>query len=108
MSWAHDTVTVIRRTVVGQDARGNDVYGETRIDYDRCRVQPVSSTAVLDNPVRITSHLRVFGPPGMDVAATDNVEYQGTRYEVDGEPARWGSPTGRLAHVEVLLRRVTG
>jgi hypothetical protein len=107
-SWASDTVTVIRREVVGQDDRGNDRYDDVPVPYFPCRVQPVTTSEDDNNAVRVTSQWRVYGPPGMVVDADDRVTWGGREFEVDGDPEHWRSPTGARAHTEIVLRRVTG
>ncbi|QBI53427.1 hypothetical protein [Streptomonospora litoralis] len=107
-SWAPVTVTVVRRTVTGTDERGNDVYSETEVDYPDCHMQPGSREEDLDNRDTTTSEWWIDGPSDMDVVETDEVKVAGVRYEIDGKPKRWGSPTGRLAHVEMTIREVSG
>lgn len=107
-SWASDTVTVVRREVVGQDDRGNDIYDDVPVPYFPCRVQPVTTTEEENNAIRVTSQWRVYGPAGMVVEPQDRVRWDGGEFEVDGDPEHWKSPTGAKAHTEIVLKRVTG
>lgn len=49
-----------------------------------------------------------IGPGGADVLSTDRIKHQGVTYEVDGEPARWPSPTGALDNTLLLLKKWKG
>lgn len=104
------TVTLIGRTVTGQDGYGNDVRAEARTDVPGCPVWPRTAGAELvQGQDTVLKGLGVLLPPGTDVAAVDAVEVDGLRYEVDGEPARWQSPfTGTVPGVQVSLLRVEG
>ena len=113
ISFASDTVTVVRAPVVvdryGAEVR--DWANATRTLLEGCRVQPLdSSGGQIIEPRRdaVVTRWRLFAPAGADLVATDRVEWQGGTYEVDGDVQRWSSPTGALAHVEALLRRVEG
>jgi hypothetical protein len=102
------TVTLVRRTVSGTDAHGEDVYTLTREDVAGCQVQPVSSAEQLGTGDTVTTRYRLFAPAGVDLDAVDAVEVDGRSYEVDGETSRWSDLLGVPHHVEAFLRRVTG
>jgi hypothetical protein len=104
------TVTIIRRRVSGQDAYGNDVYGEDREDVAGVAVGQIDST---DMPgpshqrVRL-SRLVVF-PPGTYVSAEDRLDIDGHRWGIDGAPTRVEQPVlGLTAGVVVRAVRTTG
>lgn len=110
ISYHRDTVTVLRAPLV-DDGYGNQVpdWSEpTRTDVPGCRLQPERAAEYVLDREAVTTRWRLFAPEGTDLRATDRVEYAGVVYQVDGEPERWPSPTGRLAHVEALLRRTEG
>lgn len=68
-----------------------------------CSVQPGASDEVLAGRQGVTVQYTVLMPPGYPITAHSAVRYQGTRYQVDGEPKVWPSPTGGLDHIDVLL-----
>lgn len=111
-----EAVTIVRRTVSGQDAYGNDVYAETQIVVQGVALWLGSGTgggkAGLED-IRgrdtVTIDLTAIMPPGTVVYATDRVLARGDLYEVVGTPVAWVSPlTGADGGVEAALRRVTG
>lgn len=110
-SWAKDTVIVVRAATVA-DRYGNQVRDwatASRTDVPGCSVQPLDmAEQVSPDRDAVTTRWRLFAPAGVDVAATDRISWGGVDYEVDGDPQRWQSPTGGLAHLEVVLRRVEG
>ena len=108
-SFASQTVTVRRAPLVA-DAHGGyrDWSVATPSTLTGCLVQPVSSSEEATNRDGVVADARMHAPAGTDVLSSDRLVVDGAEYEVIGEPLRWPSPTGALAHVEVLLRRVEG
>jgi hypothetical protein len=103
------TVTLISRTVSGQDGYGNDVYAETSTDVSPCIVQPAGSVETIQWTDEVSTDLTVFLPFGTDIEAIDAVEINGIRYEVQGEPSNWTSPfTGRNSPEQIRVSKVTG
>lgn len=101
-------VTLLRRTVSGQDAFGNDVMAETSTVVLGAFAPGGSSEVTQGQDVVITQPT-VYLPAGTAVTPADGVEIAGDRYEVDGSPNDWLNPfTGSQPGVEVRLRRVTG
>ncbi|WP_431881573.1 phage head completion protein [Micromonospora chalcea] len=110
ISYHRDTITVLRAALV-DDGYGNeapDWANPTRVDVTGCRLQPIPAEDYVLDREAVTTRWRLFAPPGIDLRATDRVEHNGAVYDVDGDPQRWPSPTGRLNHVEALLRRTEG
>lgn len=109
-----DTVTLVHRRVAGRDRYGNDVYEETREILRGCSWQPVSSSEEHDqNRDTITSYYRVYVRGLVPVDGVAAVEYddpvQGLiRCEVHGQPEPNPSPTGRITHTVIPLKRVRG
>jgi len=109
-----DTVTLIRRDVVGQDVYGNDVEGETRETLTGVAWQPVDSTETqTQQRDQMLAHYRLYVRGFVDVDGVDAVEYvcpaHGLiRAEVHGRPEVFRSATGRLDHTAVSLREVRG
>lgn len=108
-------VTVLRAATVV------DPYGDAELDWsspsrshlDRVSLQPTSQGELVDrNRTPVVTDWRVITAPGLnpDITPADRVELEdGTVCEVVGEVARWPDPaTGRVHHVEFLLRRVAG
>lgn len=110
ISFHRDTVTILRAGMV-DDGYGNqtpDWSAPSRADVAGCRLQPLPVEDYTLDREAVTTRWRLFAPAGTDLRATDRVEHQDEVYEVEGDPERWPSPTGRLAHVEALLRRTEG
>jgi hypothetical protein len=102
------TVTVIDRTLTGQDDRGHDVYTDIERQVADCNMQPVASTEVNDDRTQVVTRWRLAGPPSMGLTALSKVRFRGALYEVDGDPAEFDSFGGLLDHTEVLLKVVSG
>ncbi|WP_066041912.1 hypothetical protein [Herbiconiux solani] len=72
-----------------------------------CDVQPGATQEDLQNRDGALVQWTVFAPGHPDVTATDDIEYQGETYAVDGKPARWpGSPA--VKHTVILLKTWEG
>ena len=103
------TVTHIPRHY-GEDERGNDAWVEDApVEVENCSVQPLDSAEYLTAAAdRIVSRWQFFGPSGMGLKATDLIEVDGTRYEVDGKPGLARSVSPFLAHTSAVLKEFTG
>lgn len=103
------TVTVIGRSVSGQDAYGNDTYSETRTDITPCVVQTAGSVETIQFTDQVSDDLTIFLPFGTDLTAIDAVEVGGVRYEVQGDPSEWTSPfSGHSAPIQIRATKITG
>lgn len=103
------TVTVISRTVSGQDEFGNDTFSETTQDIPYCSVQPGGTNETTQFTDQLSSEVVVYLPYGTDVEYIDALAIDGDRYEVQGKPNTWASPfSGNTAPVEVRATKVTG
>ena len=101
------SVSLVRRTVTGQDAFGNDVYAAVSTVVPGAFAPGGSTEQVQGQDVLITQPT-VYLPPGTDVSAVDAIDVAGDRYEVDGSPNHWSNPfTGHAFGVEVRLKRVS-
>jgi hypothetical protein len=112
--WHRDVLVRVRAPVV-DDPYGNPVRdwdAATSTDLSGWRVQPVQGSRqnTADTLPRdgLERRQRAFGPPDADVLRTDRIEWQGETWIVDGDVDRWRSPTGRLAHTELILQRMEG
>lgn len=119
ISFKDQTATVVRPAWV--DERGDlieDWSNAAEHDIDGCRLQPMATDEVLFSGATdseggvarnaVVIRWKLFLPDGADIEAHDRIRFRSELYEVDGEPLRWESPTGFLAHVETVLRRVEG
>lgn len=69
-------------------------------------IQPIDSEETFDAAGgRTLSRWRALGPGNADVRAGDRIEWRGDEYEIDGEPLHRTSPSGRLTHCELILKR---
>ena len=109
-----DTVTLVRREVVGQDAYGNDVDGEVREELSGVAWQPVDSTETrTQQRDQLLAHFRLYIRGFHDLSGLDAVEYvcpaAGViRAEVHGRPEVFRSASGRIDHTAVSLRDIEG
>lgn len=112
-----ETVVLIRREVTGQNAGGDDVYGDVETPVAGAIISPRSSTGVvsintdLASRDSVTVGLTVYLPPGTNVEAVDRARVRDRLYEVEAgsEPGIWRSPlTGWFPGVEIALTRTTG
>lgn len=105
------TVTVITRTVTGQDDYGDDIYGETTTAVDGV-FAPGGSSELVQGQDTVVYKPTVYLPAGTAVSPVDAVEINGQRYTVDGQPNDWSglSPSGWVPDfpIVVQLERVTG
>jgi len=103
------TVTVISRTVSGQDAYGNDTYSETSTAITPCVVQSSGSTETIEFTDQVSDELTVFLPYGTDVKAIYAIQWDGNKYEVQGNPSQWQSPfSGHTSPIQIRATRITG
>ena len=100
-------VTVHRRT--GRDAFGDPTGSTSTHQLRGCVFAPGGSTESNVRGQTVTTTAALYGPYDADVLATDVVDVDGDRFEVDGEPARWLDPfTREEIGMHATLRRVTG
>ena len=113
VSFKTQTVTVVRAPLVTDryNAQVRDWANATSTPLTDCRVQPLAASGgLIIEPGRdaVVTRWKLLAPDGADVLASDRIVWQGKTYEVDGDVELWSSPTGSLAHVEGLLKRVEG
>ena len=86
-----------------------DWASATETSEDGWRFTPLPASEVLEYGRQgVTVKLAGCGPYDSVVTAHCRVTVGGETYEVAGEPQRWPSLTGDLAHTEVVLQRVDG
>lgn len=110
LSWMNDTVTRVRAGV--KTVRGStipDWDDASTKDIDGCSMQPASTSLSEDGRVLgIMDGYTLYAPADADIVAGDRIQFGGNTYTITGDVRRWGSPTGRLAHLVVNLARWTG
>lgn len=104
------TVTLLRRTVSGQDEYGNDTYDSTPVDIPFCVVAPGGSSENTQWTDQVSTAITVFFPYGTAVSPYDGIMYRGVKYEIEGMPQEWEpSPfSGNTAPIQVRASVVTG
>lgn len=105
-SWASETITVLEPTLVterGKTVPDWSVPPASRTQVTGCEVQPGASTEDLAARQNVIIRWTVWAPADTPVTARSAVEYRAVRYQVDGEPDWWRSPTGALSHVQLYL-----
>jgi Phage head-tail joining protein len=116
MTWPYpvlpygQTVTLLHRTVTGQDEFGNDVYESTPETVGNVAVQPGSHTERVGSFTdQATTSLQIFLPNGTDITYLDAIVWNGDTYEVTGEPALHVSPfSGHAGPIRVTATIVKG
>ncbi len=103
-------VTVVRNSAAGgYDENGDPTAGSsTSITVDGCLVAPRYEAGETRERGRggVIVGLTVHAPLGADIRRTDQIEVDGQRFDVEGEPGKWeGSGVGGL---EIALRRAAG
>lgn len=109
-----DTVTLVRRAVVGTDVYGNDVDGEQREQLSGVAWQSIDTTETQTGTRdQLLAHFRLYIRGHHDLNGLDAVEYLCPaagliRAEVHGRPEVHRSVTGNIDHTAVSLREVQG
>ena len=106
-----EAFTILSRSVTGQDADGNDVYGTTETPV-RGTFAPEGSTELIQGQDTVIANPTVYLNDGEPVpAATDRIrrERTGEVFEIDGTPADYlNTYTGYNPGAVLRLERVTG
>lgn len=110
LSFATETIEILRPLMVQDNGslvpHPRDTEPPREVKW--CDVQPGATQEVLEHANAALIAWTVQAPPDIDVLATDRVRYRGVVYAIDGEPGRWGSPTGALAHTTIALKKWKG
>lgn len=113
------TITVINTDPTGFDGVGDPIDAHPTLTVvPNCEIQQHRTSREISVTDVIVSRDRLFAPPWAPLQPTSIVvigAYNSTplppgtvTYLVDGEPARWNSPNGRVRHIEVYLREQQG
>lgn len=109
ISFANDIIGILTATTATD--HGNTILdwtNPTAVTQDGCRVQPVPGAEQLLGRDEVVSRWRLLAPADAPLTAANRVRWAGVDYEVDGQVQAQPSPTGYLAHIEALLKRVDG
>lgn len=103
--WARLTVTVTRPGV--RESRGSKVpdwSSATTHEVHGCMLDAPSSSADYASAAQpITGRRTLYAPPGADIKRGDRIEADGSKWAVDGAPARYRSPFGTRDYLAVQL-----
>ena len=104
------TVTIVRRSVSGQDEYGNDVYSTTTQTIPYCVIHPAVSNENINFTDQVSTEFNVYVPAGTVVGPLDAVlGPDGTKYEVQGDPQAYVSPfSGLRAPIQIRVLKVAG
>lgn len=103
-----ETFTIHTRAVTGQDADGNDVYGDVTVTTTGA-FAPQGSTELIQGEDVTLTHPTLYLSDGAPVpAATDQVTVRGEKFDIDGVPEVFHNPyTGDEPGPVVRLLKVT-
>jgi hypothetical protein len=104
------TVTRLRAPEV-DDAHGNKVrdWGNaTSVDLPGWAVDASGTQEDTDGRQGTVNRLRLLGPYGVDVVASDRLVALGETYEVEGDVLRQPGPSPRTSHTIVSLKLAKG
>lgn len=104
------TITLHSRAVTGQDADGNDVYGDTDTTLTNVPVWPRTSSEIVQGQDTTIVGMACIVPSSVNPHAVDAVSIGADRYQIDGEPGDYTqSPlTGSALGWLLNLTRVEG
>lgn len=106
---ARVTVTRLRGST------GTDDYGNPILDWDNpdqldialCQIDPIPGTDTFDaDGKRVLARWNLDAPTGSDITDDDRISHGGNVYDIDGTVRHQPSPTGRLDHLEMVLKRL--
>lgn len=104
LSFMTETVTRIRPIPV-EDSRHNlipSAQGD-ELPITGCSVQPGATAEDIAMRDTVTIRWTVYAPAHADITANDLIIWQGRKYQVNGSPERWQSPSGAVSHVKFSL-----
>jgi hypothetical protein len=107
-SFARQTVTRLR-AATGTDSYNNPIvdWGDPDpLDISPVIVQPISGSETFDTQGGVlVSRWSLHADADADIADGDRIVYGDDTYDIDGAVQVFPSPSGRLGHVEVMLKR---
>lgn len=104
-----ETATIVSRGVTGQDADGNDIYGETQTSTSGV-FAPEGSTELIQGQATVIANPTFYLTQGAPIpSAQDRLVIRGDSFEIDGQPQSFHNPfTGAEPGPVLRLERVTG
>lgn len=113
ISFARQTVIRVRAELLPKNSRGErlrDWANAAEKPLLGWIVTPGATAELLAGRESALIQWTAIGPSGVDVVTTDRIRLPGddTAYQIDGEPARWPSPTGALDSTVLLLKKWEG
>ena len=104
-----ETLTILTRTVTGQDSDGNDVYDDVETTT-KGAFAPAGSTELIQGQETVLTHDTVYLEVGAPVPSpTDKLRRGTTVYDIDGTPRTYQNPfTGFVPGPVLSLLQVTG
>jgi hypothetical protein len=103
------TVTLVKRTISGQDANGNDTYTEKTLQVSNVVFVPAGASEILTFADQTNTIEQFYLPWGTDVGAYDAIIFQGIEYEIQGTPSLWVSPfSARPSPIRVTAVKISG
>lgn len=109
-SFCTEAVTVERAPLVAlRGTQERDWSQMTTHEISGCNVQVGGTSQTASEPrLGIEVDAVLYAPENADIEAQDRVICAQGAFSVDGEPAKWTSPTGSLNHTRVQLKRWKG
>jgi hypothetical protein len=111
------TISRVRRSPGGYDEYGDPVESTTTTsEIEGAFVAPRLDTS-LGGTGEVMSRgragvivgLTLYAPYGVDLTRDDQIDVDGVRYDIEGEPGAWKNGlTGWAAGIEAALRRAEG
>lgn len=113
MTGIFDTETILRkRYPLINDGHGNQVRDRAAepdtLPIEGCSADPGATDEDLAGRDATLVQWTIRAPLGVDVLSTDDVEYRGTDFSVDGEPVPLEGPVEILNHTLILLKTWRG
>jgi len=109
-SFFRDTITVLMPEQVEKNGKPVLDYTKlSRMDVGGCNVQPSTTDRDHDGrQVSVSDEMTVYAPASATIEPQDLIEWQGDRYQIEGMPQKWRSPSGRLTHQQIRIKRWRG
>ena len=107
------TQTIKRERAPFKTERGSEVrdWNSDAVDIKTiggCSVQTASVVRDFTRSENVQKGMTLFAPPTADIQLGDRIVFQGKRYEIDGEPYVWVSPTNRVSSLQAHIKRWKG
>lgn len=110
LSFFNETIIVVKPAVTEKNGKPQlDWDNANRVKVRRCHVQPSTTDRDYDGRlVSVSDELTVYAPISADIESRDRIIYEGDTYQINGEPMKWKSPTGRVSQQQIKIKRWRG